>query len=216
MAEDLAWQRYQQQIQSLASLDFNYDEKVYHASKDKQGWYLDRYRASLAQEPPGPPLPEGPFESAKTAIRLYQFPDPRLISAVFDPQAALPGRNMLMFAKFAGFTFNFGVRVTAVIDEIRKSEKGDDFKVWGYAYRTLKGHFEIGEIRFEVSKNQRSGEVFFEIDAYSKPDRIPNFFYRTGFRIFSRPLQKYFAKSSIQRLQRIAAASLLNKNLGNH
>jgi hypothetical protein len=177
---------------------------------------LDRYRASLVVEPPGPPVPGGAYEAVQTAIRLYQFPDPRLISAVFDPEAALPGRNMLMFARFAGFTFNFGVRVTAVIDEVRKSEKGHDFKVWGYAYRTLKGHFEIGEIRFEVSKNLQTGEIFFEIDAYSRPDRIPNFFYRTGFRIFSRPLQKYFAKSSIARLQKIATQALSNKNLSDN
>jgi hypothetical protein len=208
VAKDLSWQTYQQQIQSLSTLDFNYDEKVYHATKNKQGWHVDKYHATLAKEPAGEPLPDGAFQVAQTAIRLYQFPDPRLISAVFDPEAALPGRNMLMFAHFAGFTFNFGVRVTAVIDEVRTNETGERVKVWGYSYRTLKGHFEIGEIRFEVSKNLQSGEVAFDINAYSKPDRIPNIFYRTGFRIFSRPLQKYFASSSIKRLQAMAGKAM--------
>lgn len=208
MEKAIAWQTHEKQIQRLAALDFNYDEKMYHASKDKSGWHLDRYSAILATEPAGEPLPDGAFAAAKKAIQLYQFPDPRLISAVFDPAAALSGRNMLMFAKFAGFTFNFGVRVTSVVDEVRKNDSGDRLRVWGYSYRTLKGHFEIGEINFEISKNLRSGEITFEINAYSKPDRIPNFFYRTGFRIFSRPLQKYFAKSSIARLQAIATAAL--------
>ena len=211
MAENLNWETYQEQIQRLASLDYNYDDKVYHASKDKQGWHVDRYQASLASEPKGMPITNGPFEVAKNAIQLYQFPDPRLIRAVFNPESDLPGRNMLLLANFMGFHFTFGVRVTAVVDELRKNEKGEAIKVWGYSYRTLKGHFEIGEIRFEVSKNIETGEVFFDINAYSKPDRIPNFFYRTGFQLFSRPLQKYFAKSSIQRLQRMAIHSIKAK-----
>lgn len=205
MAKTISWQQYQDQIKNLALLDYNYDEKVYHAAKDKQGWYIDRYQANIASEKPGAPVKDGPFELVKNAIRLYQFPNPKLITAVFDPEAQLSGRNMLLFAKFGGFTFNFGVRVTAVVDEVRKNDSGEDLQVWGYAYRTLKGHFEIGEIRFEVSKNLNTGQVTFEINAYSKPDRIQNFFFRTGFRIFSRPLQKYFADSSIRRLQLLAA-----------
>jgi hypothetical protein len=207
METSLSWETYQDQLKKLAALDYNYDEKIYHASKDKQGWNVDSYQASLAKEPPGPPLKSGAFAAAKNAIQLYKFPDPRLIRAVFDPHQDLAGRNMLLLAKFMGFSFTFGVRVTAVVDEVRKNENNESLQVWGYSYRTLKGHFEIGEIRFEVSKNLGTGEVSFEINAYSKPDRIPNIFYRTGFRIFSRPLQKYFARSSIQRLQRIALAA---------
>ena len=211
MADSVSWEPYRSEILRLAELDFNYDEKVYHSSNDKKGWNVDRYEAILAVEPAGPPLSKGPFEVAKQAIRLYKFPDPKLISAVFDPNRDLPGRDMLMLAHFAGFRFTFGVRVTSVIDEERSNSKGQKIKVWGYSYRTLTGHFEIGEIRFEVLKNLDTGEVGFEINAYSKPDRIPNFFYRTGFRIFGRPLQKYFAKSSIERLQKMAQQALLQK-----
>lgn len=207
MAKTLEWQTYQEQLEKLASLEYNYDDKIYHANKDKQGWNVDRYQASLANEAPGEPAPEGPFEAAKKAIQLYQFPDPRLIRAIFNPDATLPGRNMLMLAKFAGFHFTFGVRVTAVIDEVRYNTSNQPLKVWGYSYRTLKGHFEVGEIRFEISKNKITGEILFEVNAYSKPDRIPNIFYRTGFRIFGRSLQKYFAHSSIRRLQEIARST---------
>ena len=198
------WETYKARLSALDALDYNYDEKVYHAAKDKSGWKIDHYHAQLATEAPGRSVPDGPFEHVKNAIQLYKFPDPNLIRAVFEPERELSGRNMLLIAKFAGLSFYFGVRVVAVIDEIRKNEDGDDAQVWGYAYRTLKGHFEIGEIRFEVSKNIRSGVVSFEISAYSKPDRIHNPFYRAGFRVFSRPLQKYFATSSIHRLQEIA------------
>lgn len=198
------WQTYKLRLSELETLDYNYDEKIYHAAKDKSGWKIDHYQAQLESEVPGEPVPKGPFESVKNSIQLYKFPDPRLIRAVFDPGRELSGRNMLLVAKFAGFSFYFGVRVVAVVDEVRKNKDGEDLRVWGYAYRTLKGHFEIGEIRFEVTKNIESGLVSFEISAYSKPDRIQNPFYRAGFRVFSRPLQKYFASSSIHRLQEIA------------
>lgn len=215
MGKDLSWERYRAQIEKLAALEYNYDEKIYHQSKDKQGWNIDRYRTILAREPAGPPAPNGPFMASKNAINFYQFSDPRLIRAVFDPQGALPGRNMLMLARFMGFHFKFGVRVTSVTDETRKTEKGEDVLVWGYSYRTLRGHFEIGEIRFLVDKNLVTGEVGFEIDAYSKPDRIPNFFYRVGFKIFGRTLQKYFANSSMRRLREISDEALGRSSVPN-
>ncbi len=208
MAKSLDWKTYQEQIQQLQSLDYNYDEKVYHDSIDKKGWFVDCYQATLAKEPPGEPLSQGAFEAAKQAIRMYQFPDPKLIRAVFDPELQLPGRNMLMLAYFGGFSFTFGVRVTSVIDEIQTNKGGEKVQVWGYSYRTLKGHFEIGEIQFQVSKNHLTGEVRFDISSYSKPDRIPKFFYRVGFKLFGRKLQKHFAHSSIHRLQVISQAAL--------
>ncbi len=207
MGNYLSWNQYQDQIQSLAKLDYNYDEKVYHASKDKQGWNLDKYQATLSKEPPGEPIAKGPFNAVKEVIILYKFSDPRLIRAVFDPNQDLAGRNMLLLAKFLGFHFTFGVRITSVIDEVRKNDKGDSIRLWGYSYRTLTGHFELGEIWFQVEKNLNTGEINFEVTSYSKADRIPNFFYRIGFKIFGRWLQKYFVKSSIKNLQRVAAAS---------
>lgn len=205
----LKWDRYQSQIEDLAKLEYNYDERIYHDSKDKSGWNIDKYQAVLACEPPGEPMPNGAFAAVKNSILLYQFPDPNLIRAFFDPEGELSGRNMLLIANFMGIKFHFGVRVTAVIDEVRHNDKGAALKVWGYSYRTLRGHFEVGEIRFEVSKNMMTGEVAFGVNAYSKADRIPNFFYRMGFKIFGRTLQRYFARSNVKRLQTLAKASLL-------
>lgn len=199
------WIRYKEKISKLSALDFNYDVKTYESSADKLGWKIDHHHAEIGREPPGKPLKRGPFSKAVQAIRSYEFPDPRLIRALFNPGDELHGRNMLMEARFLGFTFYFGVRVVAIIDELRKNEKGEPVTAWGYAYRTLQGHFEVGEIRFVIEKNQVTGKVSFLIDAYSRPDRIPNFFYRLGFRMFGRALQKYYAHSSIERMQVIAA-----------
>ena len=192
-----------EQIKNLSSLDFNYDAETYRETADKSGWHIDKHRASLGIEPRGEPVPGGIFERAKAAVGAYKFPDPKLITGYFDPSAPLEGRNMLLHGKFMGLSFYFGVRVVDVIDSLQKNEAGHDAQVWGYSYRTLHGHFEVGQIYFRISKDIESGEVNFEIDSYSRTDRIPNFFYRVGFRIFGRPLQIYFAKSSIARLREI-------------
>jgi len=199
------WRRHSDQLRRLAGLNFNFDVQDYEKSTDKMGWKVDRHHALIATEAPGEPVAGGVFERCKSALNSYEFPDPRLITGIFDPRSDLGGRNMLLRARFLGFTFFFGVRVTSVVDEIRFGEHGEPLRVWGYSYRTLKGHFEIGEILFEIAKNLENGQVTFEINAYSKPDRIPNFFYRAGFRLFGRSLQKYFARSSIRRLRRLAA-----------
>lgn len=195
---------YRRRLDELAQLDFNYDVKVYQESKERSGWNIDKYRTQVGQEPPGPPVMDGAFDRIKSAILQYRFSDPRLIRAYYDPETDLSGRNMLLKGSFLGFSFYFGVRITAVFDETRKNSLGQTEQIWGYAYRTLKGHFEVGEIRFEVCKNLQTGVIEFEIDAYSKPDRIPNLFYRLGFKIFGRSLQKYFAHSSIRRMRDIA------------
>ncbi len=207
MGKNLNWESCQDQIKGLSALGYNYDDKVYHATVDKKDWFIDHYEALLAVEPKGAPVTKGAFKKAQESLSNYQFPDPRLIQAVYDPAQPLIGRNMLLFAHFATFTFTFGVRVTAVVDEERTNSLGELENIWGYSYRTLAGHFEIGEIHFQICKNQSSGEVRFSIDAHSKPDRIPNFFFRTGFKIFGRGLQKYFAHSSIRRLQNLTHSS---------
>ncbi|UYL07701.1 DUF1990 domain-containing protein [Bdellovibrio sp. SKB1291214] len=204
MAKNLSWTDYKDQIKNISSLDYNYDVTTYHTKKDKRGWKIDRYHAVVGKEAPGAPVSEGPYERVRLAVELYHFPNPRLIRAVFDPHDELLGRNMYMIAHFMGMTFNFGVRVTRVIDEI-KTINNTQMKMWGYSYRTLKGHFEVGEITFVVSKNLNTGIIDFSINAYSTPDKIDNLFYQTGFRVFGRPLQKHFAYSSIRRLKRIAS-----------
>jgi uncharacterized protein (UPF0548 family) len=199
------WAHYKDRISGLSALTFNYDVKTYESSADKMGWVIDHHHAEIGSEPPGPPLQDGAFAKAVHAIRNYEFPDPKLIRALFDPGQELRGRNMLMQAHFLGFTFYFGVRVVEIVDETRPNEAGHPSTAWGYPYRTLQGHFEIGEIRFLIEKDHVSGKVSFFIDAYSRPDRIPNIFYRLGFRLFGRSLQKYFARSSIERMQMLAA-----------
>lgn len=191
-------------LKRLTSLEFNYNAEEYDKSTDRQGWFIDHYKEIVGKECVGPPLENGVFAKIKDAVRLYHFPNPRLIHAVFDSKADLNGRNMLQVARVAGLEFRFGVRVTEVIDEKILNSDNEMEESWGYSYRTLKGHFEIGQITFKITKNYKSGEIFFAINAYSKPSYIPNIFYRWGFRLFGRMLQRYFVSDSFRRIKELA------------
>ncbi len=201
MGPSLSWEKYSERISKLEALDYNYDVKLYHDASEKLGWNIDRYESCIGKECPGEPEADGIFNKAKEIIQFYKFPDPTLVVGIFDPKKDLNGRNMLLRASFLGFTFYFGVRVTGVVNTIHTNSRGHKEHLWGYSYRTLQGHFEVGEITFLVEKDNVTGEVLFKIESYSKADRINNPFYRVGFKIFGRTLQKHFAKTSINRIK---------------
>ena len=190
-------------LAELGERGFNYDADGEGVPDDPR-WHRDAYAADLGREAPGPPEDGGVFARGREVLVHYRFPDPKRLSGFFDEETPLLGRTMLLRAKFLWFRFDFGVRVTRVVDATRV--KGDTtLHEFGYAYRTLKEHWEIGEIFFCLRKDADSGAVRFLIESYSRPDRIPNPFYRLGFRIFGRKLQREFAENGLRRMKRLVA-----------
>ncbi|MFN3596252.1 MAG: DUF1990 family protein [Rubricoccaceae bacterium] len=207
------WQRHRKRLDALRTAPYNFDPELRHAYTEQAGWHLDDYAADLPPEPPGPPLAHGSFAIARRLMRDYAFPDPRLVTGIFVPDEPLSGRPMLLRARFLGFTFWFGVRLTEEIEELRGVGEAREH-VWGYGYRTLEGHFERGEITFEVAKREATGAVAFRAHAYSQPDRIRNPFYRLGFRLFGRHLQRRFARTAMARMQRFVREELEARRAG--
>ena len=204
MARGLSeWQRFEPEIKALSTLNYNYDDSDQRTLTRRMGWHVDSYCSRITDEPPGEALVDGPFARAREILRTYRFPPPALVQGIFRPDIQLEGRDMLLRARFLGFTFYFGTRVNKVIDEIRFDSARGAYRSWGYSYRTLKGHFEMGEIKFEIAKYFETGHIEFHINAYSKSDLIPQPLYRWGFKIFGRLLQKIFAISSMRRMKRL-------------
>jgi len=205
------WREYQGRLDAIRKGRYNFELRDDHAYTEAEGWRLDHHEADLPPEPPGKPLPDSDarasFAIACDLVRHYAFPDPSLITGIFSPDDPLPGRPMLLRARFLGVTFWFGVRVGREIDEVRQT---DDGRVWAYGfdYATLEGHFEMGQITFVVRKTEQTGAVDFHIDAFSKPDRIRNPFYRIGFKLFGRHLQLKFARTAQERMQRFVREEL--------
>ncbi|GAB2956978.1 DUF1990 domain-containing protein [Hymenobacter coalescens] len=201
------WQQYRTQLEAFSKAKVNYDLERVHEYTAEAGWRLDDYNTELPSEPPGPPVSGGSWEAAKQVLLNYSFPPPDLITGIFVPDAPLAERVMLLRGRFLFFTFWFGVRIGGVTDEQQQTPDGPE-QVWGYNYRTLEGHFEKGQIDFTIHKNLRTGRVKFQVKAYSQPDRIQNIFYRIGFKLFGRSLQRKFARESMKRMRRLVGEAL--------
>lgn len=206
-------EQFRDQLEAFEARAANFDLEQRHEATEEAGWNVDRYQADLPAEPPGEPVAGGPWDIARDVIRSYEFPDPDLITGIFLPDAPLEGRVIVLRARFLIFTFLFGVRVGRVIDETR-SEGGEQARVWGFSYHTLEGHFEMGEASFTVWKFVESGRVQFRIQTFSRIAHIPNIFYRIGFRMFGRGLQRRFARTAMQRMQDFVAERLEARETG--
>jgi hypothetical protein len=196
-------------LAALAGRPVNFPHASLEDVGPGEGWVVDDHAFPLGGEPPGPPLHHGPWAVARDLVRDYAFADPRLISAVYDPEAPLLGRDMLLRGRFLGRTWHRGARVVhAGGDAI--TEDGRRLERWGWGYRTLEGHLEMGQMDFWAVKDTGTGEVWFRIHAVSKPARVANPVVRWGFRVFGRGLQLRFAREAGARMQRLVATGVMS------
>ena len=188
---------HQNHIEKLASLGINYDYSDTKSQTPEHGWYVDHYEAELRKEAPGEPESDGSYAHTQDAIASYSFVDRKLIQGYWDPNSRLAERNILLrikpFRWLPFIRFEFGGRVHTVIDE----RQGDE-ELWGWGYRTLEGHFEMGHIIFVVAKNTITGRVYFRMESVARLGHIQNIFYRIGAKLMARRLQKRFANHALR------------------
>jgi uncharacterized protein (UPF0548 family) len=194
-------------LEALQGKTFNYDLGRGADLGPASGWNVDDYCQPLAGEEPGSPMPGGPFEAAVEVATNYEFADPRIVRAIYDPNTPLENRDMLLEARFYGLRFLLGCRVGGLVDTIRTVE-GRPVRVWGWSYRTLQGHLEMGQMDYEVWKWFDNGDVEFRIHVVSRAARIPNPVIRLGFRLFGRRAQTKFARRACERMAKLTAGTL--------
>jgi uncharacterized protein (UPF0548 family) len=192
-------------LAALRDKTINFDPDQADHFTTASGWHVDDYLQPLPPEPPGPPAPGGSFEVAQRLMRHYQFADPAIVRASYAEDSPLERRDMLLEGRFYGLRFHLGVRVGGLVDE-ELAAGGRPLRRWGWNYRTLQGHLEMGQMDYEVRKWLDSGEVEFRIHAFSRPAHIPNPVIRLGFRLFGRRVQRRFARHACQRMARLTAA----------
>jgi uncharacterized protein (UPF0548 family) len=169
-------------------------------------WHVDSDDTVIGREPPGEPVPGGPWETACLLVRQYEFAEPRILRAVYRGGDELAGRSMLLEGRFFGLRFYLGVRISGVTDETRDGSSGPE-RVWGWSYQTLQGHLEQGRLSYEVIKNLASGQVTFRVAGYSRRAPIPNPVIRLGFVIFGRWTQRRFYRAIQARLRHLIQAA---------
>lgn len=134
------------------------------------------------------------FQRACTALASYQFSDPSIVFAHFDPAAPLLQRMMLLEIKVFGLHYLCPVLVTKI---------RDDAGVYGFRYDTLEGHIERGVEWFLLSKTP-DGEIRFRIEARWRPGDLPNWWTRVGFKLLSGRYQRMWHRRAHYRMSLFA------------
>lgn len=193
--------------------NFDMDEQADHTPAT--GWRVDDHCQPLPREQPGPPVPGGSWEVARGLMTDYEFADPDIIRAIYYPDEPLENRDMLLEAYFYGLRFLLGVRVARVSDETRDVD-GRRVRVWGWAYSTLQGHLEMGQMSYEVLKWLDSGRVEFRIHAFSRTAHISNPLVRVGFWLFGMRQRRKFFRRACERMLKLTEAELGYGDEGKH
>jgi uncharacterized protein (UPF0548 family) len=194
-------------LAALARRPVNFDSTDVDALLAAGGWRLDDLVEPLPHEGSGPPAEGGSWQVARQIMDEYQLADPGVVSAVYDREAPMPGRDMLLRIRFAGLRLRVGVRIGDVYEETRELD-GRRAHLFGWSYRTLEGHFEQGQMHYELWKWLDTGDVEFHLRAVSRPAERGPLLPRTGFRLFGRSQQLRFYRQVCRRARRLTESQL--------
>jgi len=194
-------------LAELAQRSVNFEPDAVELSDPDVRWHVDDMTEALPPEPSGPPVAGGSWETARELMCGYQVADPARVHATYRRNTTLAGRDMLLQVRYLGLRFHVGVRVGEVYDETR--DIGDrQACVFGWSYRTLEGHFEQGEMHYEVWKWLDTGDVEFRLHAYSRVAESGPLLLRGGFRLIGRHEQLRFYDQACRRMRRLTQGEL--------
>jgi uncharacterized protein (UPF0548 family) len=201
-------------LAALADKPLNFDPASLEHASVGADWTITDLCQALPAEPPGAPLQRGSWRIARRLMRGYEFADPSIVRAYYDPRAPLPGRNMLLKLQALAIAHIYvGVRVGDVYEEVREVG-GERACVWGWNYRTLEGHVEMGQMDWEVWKWLRDGRVDFRVHAVSRPAHVRNPIVRLGFSVLREHERRAFLDSTKRRMLTFTRLALVREDAG--
>ena len=204
---DFGSRREMKRLDELSKRRVNFDTARIAEYEKSAGWHVDDMVESLPHEAPGPPASGDVWDVAQRLVIDYQLADPGVVRAVYRQDAPLEGRDMLLRIRFLGFPIYVGVRIGEVYEGERQV-RGRRAHVFGWVYRTLEGHFEEGEMHYQLWKWLDSGDIEFRVHAVSRPADTGPWALRTGFRLVGRRNQLRFYRQICRRLRRLTESEL--------
>ena len=191
----------QRRLADLARKPLNFDLASLADASPRSGWTITELCQPLPSEPPGMPVKDGSWQIARRLMSGYEFADPSIVRAYYDPAIPLEQRDMLLKLQAFGLAHVFvGVRVGDVFERTQEIG-GRRARIWGWNYRTLDGHVEMGQMDWEVWKWLDDGRVQFRVQSVSRAARIPNPIIRFGFHLLRGRERQAFLRSTKQRMR---------------
>jgi uncharacterized protein (UPF0548 family) len=206
--------RVRRRLAALPRKPLNFDPASLEYASPANGWTTSDLCQPLPPEPPGAPTEDGSWRIARRLMRGYEFADPSIVRAYYDPDVPLAERNMLLKLQALGLAHLYvGVRIGEVYEAIREVE-GDRACVWGWNYRTLEGHVEMGQMDWEVWKWLDDGRVEFRVHAVARVAHIPNPLVRLGFALLRQRERRAFLESTKARMLKFTQLALSKERAG--
>lgn len=159
------------------------------------GWHHYHSEALIARARAGE---QACFDRACVALANYQFSDPAIVLAHFDPAAPLLGRRILLEIKALGLHYLCPALVTIVRDEDTA-----DGHVFAFRYDTMEGHIERGVEWFQLTRSA-DGAIRFRIEARWRRGELPNWWSRVGFTLLSGHYQRRWHRQAHRRMSLLA------------
>ncbi|WP_165225080.1 DUF1990 family protein [Aquisphaera insulae] len=133
------------------------------------------------------------FVRARTALERWRQLSLGWVQARPDDTPIHPGEDVAIIARRCGVWWLSACRIVRVVDE------PGPIRRFGFAYGTLPDHAGIGEERFLVELDEATGEVTYDILAFSRPNwLVTRIFYGQ-----MRHLQRRFGRDSVAAMKRI-------------
>lgn len=140
-------------LRDAAKQTLSYDCVGASLTAPPEGWTVDHNRIEI-----GSGIAD--FERGKRAVREWKMFDLGWVELHPANAPIEVGTTVAVLVHHLGFYSLNAARIVYVIDEPDR---------FGFAYGTLDDHGESGEERFSVEYDRESGEVWYDILAFSKP-----------------------------------------------
>ncbi len=185
-------------LTSQSQLGFTYAAIGATASSPPAGYLVTHTRIKLGQG-------EEVFTKAKDALRRWDQFRLQWLEA-WSPQTPIQtGEVVAVIARNLGLWWLNACRIVYVVDEIGSVSQ------YGFAYGTLPDHAAIGEERFVVEWNGMSGEVWYDILAFSRPHF---FLVRLGYPYMRRVQRRFGTESAAAMLRAVGSDAGEHQDIG--
>jgi uncharacterized protein (UPF0548 family) len=168
-------------IAAHRDLPFSYPEIGATRTTPPPGYNIDHNRVHLG-------VGELCFKQAVSAIRSWKQFDLGWVQALPADTPIEVNAAVGVLARHLGFWSLNVARIVYLIDETGPVEK------FGFAYGTVSSHVERGEERFTVEWHRDDDSVWYDILAFSRPNKA---IVKLG-SAYARRLQKRFAQDSLK------------------
>jgi uncharacterized protein (UPF0548 family) len=185
-------QRAERFMQRQTGLPLSYAAIGATANKPPEGYVVDHTRVKLGEG-------EAVFEAAKSALERWDQFNLGWVQTWSPAGPIQLGCPVSVAGRSLGVWWSNACEVVYVVDE-----RSDFFARFGFAYGTLPGHAKTGEERFLVEWNRTTGEVWYDVLAFSNPR---HWIAKIADR-WIRKLQKRFGPESAEAMRRAVAREL--------